>query len=238
MTDIPLVPEADELLAAELAFGLLDPPERDAAERRLAAEPGLAAAHRRWQERAVGLFVGADVTPPPGLWDAILARLPANDAAAEARAVARRRRWRWAGAAAAVLAVASTAALLVRPAPVPPAPAARAASRGLIAILASPERPASVAVGYDPDARRLTIAPSRVAVGARAAELWVIPAGGTPRSLGVIATRAPSTRIAPAGVAASIAPGATLAVSVEPAGGSPAGRPTGPVILTGALRPA
>lgn len=237
MSAVPPIPEEDELLAAELAFGLLDMPERADAERRLAGDPDFAAAHRRWQDRAVGLFVEADVAPPEGMWAAIVARLPANDGVG--RTDGRLRNWQWASAAAAVLAIASTTALLLRPATTA-APVSSAAPpvvrRTLIAIVASPERPASVAIGYDPDSRRLTVLPSRVSADGHATELWVIPGDGTPRSLGVVAAGGPSERIAPARVAGLIAPGATLAVSVEPAGGSPTGKPTGPVILTGAVR--
>jgi anti-sigma-K factor RskA len=39
----------------------------------------------------------------------------------------------------------------------------------------------------------------------------------------------------PSAQAGRLKPGATLAVSVEPVGGSPTGQPTGPVILTGKL---
>lgn len=244
MTDArPSIGEEDELLAAELAFGLLDAPERAAAERRLMVDPGFAAAHRRWQDRAAGLFVDADVDPPAGLWDAILTRLPANDAGSAGLGEAGRvRRWQAASAAAAALALVSTAALLTRPAsrPAPPprpapTPAPTARPAPLIAMLASPERPAALAVGYDPASRRLTVLPSRLSLGERAAELWVIPTGGTPHALGVVAAGGQSMRTASPALAALLVPGATLAVSVEPVGGSPTGQPTGPVILTGPL---
>ncbi len=61
-------------------------------------------------------------------------------------------------------------------------------------------------------------------------QLWALPAGGKPQSLGVIG-RAPEARLAlaqrPAGVPA-------LAVSVEPPGGSTsADGPSGPVVFKG-----
>ena len=140
-----------------------------------------------------------------------------------------------------VLAIGSTGLLLFRPATrvvVTAAPVTRAGVapvlRPMIAELASPDRPAAIAVGFDPATGRLTLVPSRLRTGERAAELWVIPADGAPRSLGVVAAAA-STRTAPSGLAALIAPGATLAISVEPIGGSPSGKPTGPVILSGTV---
>jgi anti-sigma-K factor RskA len=81
----------------------------------------------------------------------------------------------------------------------------------------------------------LTASDAMVAGTNQSYELWLIPAeGGDPVSLGVLG--ALDARIV---VAESERPrlraGATLAVSVEPAGGSPTGKPTGPVILTGRI---
>jgi len=66
-------------------------------------------------------------------------------------------------------------------------------------------------------------------------ELWALPQGGTPKSLGVIpgggVVRVPLS--APADEMLMNIP--TLAVSVEPVGGSPTGQPTGPVLYSGAI---
>jgi anti-sigma-K factor RskA len=51
----------------------------------------------------------------------------------------------------------------------------------------------------------------------------------------VIAAAAPSSRETHLPAAALMAAGATLAISVEPKGGSPTGQPTGPVILSGKI---
>ena len=64
-------------------------------------------------------------------------------------------------------------------------------------------------------------------------ELWVIPSGGKPRSLGTMpAARQMHMRLADA-LAELMRQGATIAISVEPPGGSPTGAPTGPVIASG-----
>jgi len=67
----------------------------------------------------------------------------------------------------------------------------------------------------------------------RALELWMLPDGRAPVSMGLVATTGIERLAlrAPAGVALQDIP--ALAVSIEPAGGSPTGAPTGPVILTG-----
>ncbi|MDZ5460576.1 anti-sigma factor, partial [Azohydromonas lata] len=71
----------------------------------------------------------------------------------------------------------------------------------------------------------------------RALELWALPPQGAPRSLGLISpqgvTVLPRERLP----AAVLGPGtAALAVSLEPAGGSPTGAPTGPVLYSGRLQ--
>jgi len=66
-------------------------------------------------------------------------------------------------------------------------------------------------------------------------ELWLLPTGAAPRSLGVI----PATGVGrvplstPSEIALAQIP--ALAVSLEPAGGSPTGAPTGPVLYTGKI---
>jgi len=65
----------------------------------------------------------------------------------------------------------------------------------------------------------------------RALELWAVPTDGTsPRSLGVLPTGAGATVALRAKVLAGVD---TLAVSVEPPGGSPTGKPTGPIVYAG-----
>ena len=65
----------------------------------------------------------------------------------------------------------------------------------------------------------------------RVYELWLLPEGAAPISLGTFAGDA-QLRVDPA---LSLVAGTQLAVSVEPVGGSPTGAPTGPVIAAGVL---
>ena len=240
MTGIDL-PEPD-LLAIELALGLLDEPERLAAETRAATDAGFADV-ALWCDRALALFDRDAQAPSAALWPAIAARLPANDDRADGREL---RRWRWAtgGALAAALVL---GVIALRPTPVPPPvpppvpsppviAAAAPAGHPLVALLHAADQGGSLAVSIDPDGRGLTTAPAALDLGRRVAELWVIPAGGTPSSLGVVPS-APRWRPVPAALAGQLAAGATLAVSAEPAGGSPTGLPTGPVILSAKIAP-
>ena len=85
------------------------------------------------------------------------------------------------------------------------------------------------------DAKRGTIAVVPAAFTAdatRVPELWLIPADGKPRPLGLLRADRTVTIAIPADLAALAVTNAVLAVSLEPPGGSPTGLPTGPVIAT------
>jgi anti-sigma-K factor RskA len=67
-------------------------------------------------------------------------------------------------------------------------------------------------------------------------ELWMIEGKNPPVSMGVIPAGA-TVRIPVSTLAQEkLAQGAVLAVSLEPAGGSPTGEPTGPVVAAGDLK--
>lgn len=222
--------DEDDLLAAELALGLLDEAEAAAAHDRLRHDAAFAHAHARWQAYAAGLAADLGETPPARVWSAILAQLPAND-----NLVTSMRLWR-AGAIAAsllVLALGINDWQRAHFAPPPPAPLRAAQPAPLVAVLSG--KAGVVSVNFDPASGRLASVVSGVDAGPRAVELWVIPADGRPRSLGLLSQAHPGWRRAPGRASAALQAGVTLAVSLEPAGGSPTGLPTGPVILTGKL---
>jgi len=104
-----------------------------------------------------------------------------------------------------------------------------------VAVLADDKSSASMLVTFDPKNKRLLI--KRVggfqAQADKSLELWALPATGAPKSLGVLG-REPVIRLTAAGSDVREVP--TLAISLEPLGGAPAGGgPTGPVLLKGAL---
>jgi anti-sigma-K factor RskA len=238
----PPLSEDDEVLAAELALGLLDGAERGQAEARLVHDAGFAAAHGRWQSWAAAMFADPGEAPRAAVWDAIQARLPRetlSDERPDAGNVISfsrggQRFWQAAALAATVAAIAlgvvayrNPAQVLVR------VPVAQAPSAPMVAVLTGKQ--GVVTVSFDARSGRLTSAPSGLDLDGHSPELWVIPADGKPRSLGVMDAKAPNWIKTPAAGAAALAAGVTLAVSVEPIGGSPTGQPTGPVILTGKL---
>lgn len=105
-----------------------------------------------------------------------------------------------------------------------------------IAQLALKGAPPSVTAALSRDGSTLELRAARpiVAGPLQSYELWVIPEGGVPLSLAVLG-RLDGTLRVPEGHRGQLRKGAVLAISVEPAGGSPTGGPTGPVILSGAI---
>ncbi len=105
-----------------------------------------------------------------------------------------------------------------------------------IAQLALKGAPPSVTAAISRDGSTLELRAARpiVAGPLQSYELWVIPEGGAPLSLAVLGQLDGKLRV-PEGHRGQLRKGAQLAITVEPAGGSPTGGPTGPVILSGAI---
>ena len=104
-----------------------------------------------------------------------------------------------------------------------------------VAVLADDKSSASMLVTFDPKNKRLLL--KRVggfqAQADKSLQLWALPAGGAPKSLGVLGSE-PVIRLTAASSDVREVP--TLAISLEPLGGAPAGSgPTGPVLLKGSL---
>ena len=217
----------DDLLAAEWALGLLDGADAAAAAVRIAAEPALRERAEWWGAQFAGLADGSSEAPRDVVWSRIAEALPQNDNSAPLV-----QRWRSTALALMVLTVGLASFILLRPVPAPaPAPQAQ---NILLASLAS-EQGVSATIAYDPARGTLAIAPAALDVGSGDAELWIIPADGTPRSLGVIDARAAATHIVAPAQRGLIAPGTSFAISRETRGGSPTGKPTGPIIGSGKI---
>ncbi|HEY0148905.1 MAG TPA: anti-sigma factor [Allosphingosinicella sp.] len=251
MSDDVFSPEEEsELLAAEYVLRLLDGTEMLAARGRLASDAAFAAAVNAWERRLEPMFEGvAEVAPPAGVWPRIEQAISAeaNSAATAAPgdnvAQLRRRERLWKTYAAAMTAIAASLALFLglrvaqpdRPVPQPQGPTAEAPA--LVAALSTQGGEATLSVTVSADRRSVLVTPTRMAaVSGHSHELWLIPASGTPVSLGVVAPDAPRRHSVPAGVIGEVRAQTTLAVSVEPVGGSTTGLPTGPVVATAPLR--
>ncbi len=231
MSDLGRLSDEDaDMLAAEYALGVLDNHAKLSAERRISMDPTFARAVEAWQDRLSALTAEiAAEAPASHVWAGVARRLEAPGNVVELRL--RRSLMVWRGATAAAGSIAAALALVVAwPRPAPPA-----ASPVLTARLAATAKGPTVFVAfYDPGRKAIVLTPASVnAAEGRSPELWLIPSGGKPIPLGVAAFES-SVQMIPTASMIGVGAG-TLAVSVEPKGGSPTGQPTGPVIATGQL---
>ena len=224
-----------DALAAQYALGTLSPRAR----RRLAAiartDPAVAAAIAGWELRLAALAQAVpDVVPPRRAWVGIHSRLGLTAGGAHGPAPApwwaSLTLWRGLAFAGFALAFALGVTLL--------GPRTERPDERIVAILAGPDAKPVLVASADRSGRYLTVkALDTVTVPAnRVLELWALPQGQDPRSLGLIQASG-IARIplgAPAGIAFQGIP--AMAVSLEPAGGSPTGKPTGPVLYTGGIQ--
>jgi len=225
--------EEEDHLAAELALGTLAGAERDQAEERRRSDPAFASAVASWEARLAPLAESVpDLAPPPGLFTKIERRIEGAAARApvvELDLLRKLRRWRLAamagGALAACLALALALASL-RP----------TTSVTFVARLEKNAAAPGFLLTLDPATRTLAVRPvaARVQPG-KSFELWLIAPGAPPRPFGLLDPAKESVKTIDVGLRSAEA--ATWAVSLEPAGGSPTGAPTGPVLFTGRLLP-
>ena len=242
---IEMTPEERDQLAAEYALGLLEGEELAQARALASADADFSADVARWSGRLAPLLDEIEeVAAPPHVLGAIERRIaqPQHQPEPQPSNVYQLRRrlnvWRGFAAGATALAASLALVLVTRPEPVVQAPPAREAAAPMVAMMEAEDTDARLVATWDPADRSLVVAAAAgvQAVSTHSHELWVIPADGTPRSMGVLpASRAMHLRIA-GPMAGQLAEGATLALSVEPAGGSPTGQPTGPVIAAGKLQ--
>jgi len=223
--------------AGEYVLGVLDAGERRAAAERIASDRAFASEVSAWERRLFPLTsVIASVAPPAYVWARIRAAL-GHDRASPARAAPaspwqRVNVWRWISAGALALAAASMVALFVgRRAPVAPTQPAP-----LVAIMALDNGAPAFVATIDGAQGTLVITPVTAWPDAQhVPELWLIPAGDKPHSLGVVDAAKPITVTVPVDLRSAIDPASIVAVSVEPPGGSPTGQPTGAIFAKGGI---
>jgi anti-sigma-K factor RskA len=223
---IPADPEALDLLAAEQVLGTLDAREAAEVTRALPTNAPLRDAVDAWQARLAPLQDLAPAqAPPPGLWARIEASLAARTAA-PVLPLRPARLWKAWAIGSTAIAAGLAAILLFRPADPP---------RMMTVLLTSRDQPAWLVEADSGGLRLASITPRPVEAG-RVQQLWALPPGATaPISLGLIPE---SGRASVASSVVRPEPGMLIEISLEPPGGSPTGRPTGPVLFIGRLAPA
>jgi anti-sigma-K factor RskA len=157
---------------------------------------------------------------------------------------------RWRGVTALMTAIAAVLALFVavtqfapgliplsrQPQPIvaaqPQPPGAR-----LTAVLKQEPTAPAFLLTVDPQNKSFTVRTvSATPESGRSYQLWLISnKNASPRSLGLVGGEEFTTRPLPAGFDVATIRAADYAVSLEPAGGSPTGAPTGPILFTGKM---
>lgn len=228
----PGSPERDaDVAAAELALGLIEGEERAAALRRVLAEPGFAREVERWRRHFASLFVIIpDQAPAEDLGERIVARL-------DGRAQTRAGMWKPFAYASSLAAAGLLGVLIVRPDPAaPPPPVTIERPAPLVAAVMVDGKDQPMVAVYDAAQAKVRVKGSMDIPSGRSVQLWAIVEGDpTPHPLGVFKRAGEGVMMADAPSQTPMTAGTTLAISVEPLGGSPTGLPTGPVIGSGML---
>ncbi len=218
--------EIIDRLASEYVLGTLRGPARRRFERWRASTPLVDQRCRFWEERLMRLAKGlTPVQPPAHVWPAIQRRLKLT--------VPRPllRRMRSFALAASVVLVAGLAGLLywrslqtVRPTVVATISAKSGEHIWQLEVFGNANRLVAHAAKL----------PARPAGSDY--ELWALPKGRAPVSLGVLPAEGATSRTLTAIQKEALASSSQVAVSIEPRGGSPTGQPTGDIVFVAPLR--
>ena len=224
-------PERD-LRAADYVLGTLDEAQRAELERELPASPELQAAVYAWQDRLLPLSARAPgQTPAPGLWARIEASLwPRREASPVPPQPWWQRLGLWQGLSGLALAACLVLALLlVQRQPL--------ATDRYLAVLQAPQGGAAgwvVELQAGGELRLLPVgagAAQPVPAG-RALQFWTKPEGAAgPTSLGLV--QANQALSLPVARLPALGERQLFEITLEPAGGSPYDRPSGPILFVG-----
>lgn len=226
-TDPSLTPdEENQALAAELALGLLDGEEAKAAVARLPSDPEFAQAVRDWQERLAAL--GDNVTsvmPPARAWQGIREKLghsaaPLTDDPAQPLAWWRGPRGWLAG----LVAIAAVVGLFWFSTATPDLNSPST----YIAELVSEGEELQVLASLQGGTMEVSLEQGGAQEGRDLEIWWVKPDGSDPISLGLVPQSGTAQLDLPEGLEPT--EGIKIALSDEPAGGSPTGKATGPIV--------
>ncbi|MGM0769060.1 MAG: anti-sigma factor [Pseudomonadota bacterium] len=225
-----------DTLAAEFVLGTLTPQERDKLTSRRSEEPELDALILAWEERLSPLLEEVEpIQPGPdllarieGRLDELEAPIAGTNATSEGATVTelknRVRRWQWSTAVASAAALVLVAILAFAPAQEP---------RSFVAVFQHDDQQPAFMLTVDLQNRQLNIRPvTAEPVQGKSYQLWIKAdeLGPDPRSVGVLTNDLTVDESALRAYDPELLKEATFGISVEPEGGSPTGKPTGPAI--------
>ena len=216
-------------LAAEYVLGTLRGRARRRFERWFVS-PQVVTLVKAWEDRLAGLEPPLEhVPPPPSVWQGIETRL-------ELRKRQRTPALRWLSVAAAAAFFAVVAFFALRPPATVDTPQLASTARG--SLQADPQTIYwRVEVLGDHQEISLHVHKVHDLPPGKSHELWALPEGGAPVSLGLMPHTGDHKRVLTATQREALARSKQIAVSLEAEGGSTTGAP-GQVLLVGALSPA
>jgi len=230
MNTAPDNPDLIDRLAAEYVLGTLRGPARQRFERWRSTSRQVDEHCAAWEQRLLPMLRRLKpVAPPAHVWQQIERRLNLSAPARRSSA------WRALAVAASLLLVVALGTLWYW----------RTLGPGHVAQVATISEPSGTTVwqvdiyGRPGEARRLIVRASGFATRPvdHDYELWALPKGGAPVSLGVLPyVQARTQRALTSAQQQALRSAAQLAVSLEPAGGSPTGQPTGAIVFVVPLR--
>lgn len=219
------------VLVAEYVLGLMAPELRADFERRLDTDPALRAEVAEWQQKFSGLDSGFEpVAPPPHAFANVEKRLFGDGTATRAGLWEHLGFWRGLALAGLAVSAVSIGLNVLRPAPLNP----DAFATQLVAALEAEGSAVKFLALYDGTTGEVRLAGlAGEEVPDKDFELWFIKGSDAPISMGVIPANQRSEVEVPQNLRQAFGEGTVLAITLEPKGGSPSGKPTGPVIASG-----
>lgn len=231
MADLPLSPE-HEALAAELALGVLEGADRAEALRLILSDPAFSAEVEAWRGRLSPLLGTVAAMPPsPRVWNAVEARIGEGSAALPSAGLRSLRLWRSGALVSGAIAAGLALVLVTRP-PVPSVVTVPPAMFIAFSQLSGVDGGATMAVAYDPQKGSLRLGAASLHGSAKSPELWIIPADGVPRSLGIVRADGDEVTV-DAGLRRFMKDGATLAITMEDAASAPHKAPSAKPVMVG-----
>ncbi len=221
-------PELRDRLASEYALGTLHGLARKRFERLMRDDADLRRSVAEWQERLMPMAQAiAPVNPPKRVWRKIEQRI--QQPRRKSNVLDSVNFWR--GLALVASSFAFGVMLFFGIAP------QKEVLPNYVAVLADAKHQPVMTIRYVKGQRELEVKviQATTMTSEQALELWTLPKGAAPQSLGLVpASGAIKLKLAsqPADTLPNVP---ALAISLEPKGGSPTGAPTGPVLYSGPL---